>query len=138
MQDEIVARLAGQLGATLIAAEARRSEQAPNPDSIDLYFQGVAWFYRGPIPDYLPQARKFFDRAVAADSGNVDALIGSATTHAVEAEMSLAADPFATFAAAETKLTTALSLAPNHPHGHMWLGTCRYVDQAGRRGHRQT
>ena len=122
MQDEIVARLANQLGAALIAAEARRSEQAPNPDSMDLYFQGVACFYRGPIPDHLAQARKFFDRAVAADPGNVDALIGSAATHAVEAAMSLAADPFATFAAAEAKLTTALSLAPNRSHGHMWLG----------------
>jgi TolB-like protein/class 3 adenylate cyclase len=122
MQDEIVARLAGQLGTALIAAEARRSEQAPNPDSMDLYFQGVACFYRGPIPDHLAQARKFFDRAVAADPGNVDALIGSAATHAVEAAMSLVADPFATFAAAEAKLTTALSLAPNRSHGHMWLG----------------
>jgi tetratricopeptide (TPR) repeat protein len=66
--------------------------------------------------------RANFSIALAADSGNVDALIGSAATHAVEAAMSPAADPFATFAAAETKLTTALSLAPNHPHGHMWLG----------------
>ena len=40
MQDEIVARLAGALNAQLVAAEARRAEQAPNPDSMDLYFQG--------------------------------------------------------------------------------------------------
>ena len=32
MQDEIVARLANQLGTQLIAAEARRSEKAPNPE----------------------------------------------------------------------------------------------------------
>jgi hypothetical protein len=42
MQDEIVARLAGALNARLIAAEARRAEQAPSPDSTDLYFQGLA------------------------------------------------------------------------------------------------
>jgi adenylate cyclase len=36
MQDEIVARLANALDAQLAAAEARRAEQAPNPDSIDL------------------------------------------------------------------------------------------------------
>ena len=42
MQDEIVARLAGALNAELIAAEARRAEQAPNPDPMDLYFQGMA------------------------------------------------------------------------------------------------
>ena len=32
MQDEIVARLANQLGAQLIAAEARRAERAPHPE----------------------------------------------------------------------------------------------------------
>ena len=32
MQDEIVARLASQLGTQLIAAEARRAEQAPHPE----------------------------------------------------------------------------------------------------------
>jgi hypothetical protein len=42
MQDKIVARFARQLGTELIAAEARRAEHAPNPDSMDLYFQGMA------------------------------------------------------------------------------------------------
>ena len=41
MQDEIVARLANQLGAQLIEAEARRAQRAPLPDSMDLYFQGT-------------------------------------------------------------------------------------------------
>ena len=31
MQDEIVARLANALNAQLVAAEARRAEEAPNP-----------------------------------------------------------------------------------------------------------
>ena len=46
-QDEIVARLAGALNAQLVAAEARRAEQATNPDSMDLYFQGLAWLNKG-------------------------------------------------------------------------------------------
>jgi TolB-like protein/class 3 adenylate cyclase len=121
MQDEIVARLASQLRAELTSAEARRAEQAPNPDSMDLCFQGAAWFYKGPTPNNLAQARSFFDRALAADPDNVDALIGSAAAHAVAAT-SLLADPLAAFTAAEAKLTRALSFAPNHPHGHMWLG----------------
>jgi TolB-like protein/class 3 adenylate cyclase len=121
MQDEIVARLASQLRAELTSAEARRAEQAPNPDSMDLCFQGAAWFYKGPTPNNLAQARSFFDRALAADPDNVEALIGSAAAHAVAAS-SLLADPLAAFTAAEAKLTRALSLAPNHPHGHMWLG----------------
>jgi len=36
--------------------------------------------------------------------------------------MSLVADPLVAFAAAEPKLNTALSLAPNDARGHMWLG----------------
>ena len=50
MQDEIVARLANALNAQLVAAEARRAEQAPNPNSMDLYFQGLAWFNKGLDP----------------------------------------------------------------------------------------
>jgi TolB-like protein/class 3 adenylate cyclase/Flp pilus assembly protein TadD len=121
MQDEIVARLANALNAQLAAAEARRAEQAPNPDALDLCFQGSAWLYKGPTPDNLAQARQFFDRALAVDPSSVDALIGSAAAHAVAA-MSLVADPVAAFAAAETKLNTALSLAPNDARGHMSLG----------------
>jgi adenylate cyclase len=53
MQDEIVARLANQLGTELISAEARRGRQAANPDSMDLYFQG-----RYPR-EHGPRARLF-------------------------------------------------------------------------------
>jgi hypothetical protein len=70
MQDEIVARLANQLGAQLIAAEARRAERAPHPDSIDLYYQGLVWFYKGITREYLTRARDFFERAVALDPDN--------------------------------------------------------------------
>src|SRR4029077_15301974 len=44
MQDEIVARLANTLNAQLTAAEARRAENTPHPDAIDLYFLGRARF----------------------------------------------------------------------------------------------
>ena len=40
MQDEIVARLAGAFNAQLAAAEARRAEQAPNPELDGLLFSG--------------------------------------------------------------------------------------------------
>src|ERR1700683_3062919 len=45
MQDEIVARLAGALNVQLVAAEARRAEQGPTPDSMALYFQGGAFLF---------------------------------------------------------------------------------------------
>ncbi len=41
----------GALNAQLVAAEARRAEQAPNPNSMDLYFQGLAWLNKGMTPD---------------------------------------------------------------------------------------
>ena len=68
MQDEIVARLANALNAQLVSAEARRAEQAPNPNSMDLYFQGMVWLNKGLTPDNLAQARRFFDRALSADA----------------------------------------------------------------------
>ena len=122
MQDEIVARLAGALNVQLVAAEARRAEQGPTPDSMDLYFQGVAWFYKGLTPHNMVQARSYFDRALMADADNVDALIGLAGAEAIEGVNSFATDPVASFAAAEAKLTKALSSVPDHAVGHMWLG----------------
>ena len=122
MQDEIVARLAGTLNSQLVAAEARRSEQAPNPDSMDLYFQGLAWYNKGRTPDNLAQARSFFDRALIADPDNVDALIGSAAANADAGSLLFVTDPAAAFAAAQAKLTKALSSVPDHALGHMYLG----------------
>ena len=84
---------------------------------MDLYFQGLAWFNRGATPDNIAQARIFFDRAVAADPDNVDALIGSARADATEGALVLVAAP--AFAAAEAKLTKALSSAPDHALEHL-------------------
>ena len=126
MQDEIVARLAGATNAQLIAAEARRAEQAPNPGSLDLYFQGLVWLNRGQTPDTVAQARSFFDRALTADFDNLDALIGSARADLNAAAMLLVADLIAAFAAAESKLAKALSLVPDHASGNMYLG-CVYI-----------
>jgi TolB-like protein/class 3 adenylate cyclase len=134
MQDEIVARLASALNAQLIAAEARRAEQTPNPDSMDLYFQGLAWFNRGLAPDTVAQARSFFDRALSADPANVDALVGSARADVADGVNSFVADPIAAFAAAEGKLTKALSSVPDHSHGHMWLGLVEIVTRRAAQG----
>src|SRR5499425_3334239 len=67
LQDEIVSRLANSLNAELIAAEARRAECSLHPGAMDLVFQGRAWFNKGMIPDYMAQARGFFERAMALD-----------------------------------------------------------------------
>ena len=122
MQDEIVARLAGALNTQLVTAEARRAEQAPNPDSMDLYFQGLAWFNKGTTPDNVAQARSSFDRALTADPDNVEALIGSARADERAGAFLFLTDPITAFAAAEAKLTKALSSVPDHARAHLYLG----------------
>ena len=133
MQDEIVTRLAGALKTELAAAEARRAELSPNPDSVDLYFQGMAWLNKGIAPRNLTQARGFFDRALSANPVNVDALVGSGCAEAIAGVLSYVPNPFAAFASAEAKLTKALSLVPDHAGGHLWLG---YVEIWTRRAAR--
>jgi TolB-like protein/class 3 adenylate cyclase len=122
MQDEIVGRLANTLSDQLAAVEARRAEQAPNPDSMDLFFQGLSWIHRGRTQHHIAQARGFFDRALAADPENVHALVSSAGAEIADGGNSFVPNPATAFAAAELKLTRALSLSPDHPRGHAFLG----------------
>ena len=89
---------------------------------MDLYFQGLAWFNKGLTPDGLAQARGFFDRAFVADPDNIEALIGSAWADVADGANLSVRDPMAAFAAAEAKLTKALSSIPDHARAHMSLG----------------
>ena len=122
MQDEIVARVGNQLGSQLIAAEARRAEKAPNPNSMDLYFQGMALVNKGVTLELLEKARDFFDRALALDASNVDAMVGLGRVDAIGAAAYLVDDRAAHRAAAEARLTKALSLAPDNAWAHVSLG----------------
>jgi len=122
MQDEIVTRLARQLGTQLISVEARRAERAPNPDSMDLHFQGLASLNRGNTPDYLLQARDYFERALALDPGNIEALVWGAYVDTLKASLYAGDDRAQRLAAAETALATALSQAPEHAWAHLTLG----------------
>jgi TolB-like protein len=120
MQDEIVARLSNQLGTHLIEAEARRAEQAPHPDSTDLYFRGMASANKGLAPENMAQAHGYFERAIALDPGNVDALVGIARVDIYSVIAFLSDDRASRAAAAEAALTKVLLLAPITP----WPNTC--------------
>jgi len=122
MQDEIVARLANALNTQLVTAEARRAERAPAPDSMDLYFQGLAWANKGYSPENIAQARVFSERALAPDPGNVDALILYATTDTLPAIAYYSEDRRAGLLAAEQALARALSIAPEHAVAHLQMG----------------
>jgi TolB-like protein len=122
MQDEIVARLAGALNTQLVAAEARRAERSPLPDSMELYFQGKAHLNTGQTPEIVKQARHFFDRALAHDPGNVEALVSMAFADALLGGPLYTADRAIHLATAEAALTKVLSMVPEHGLAHAWMG----------------
>jgi TolB-like protein/class 3 adenylate cyclase len=122
MQDEIVARVAEALNTQLVAAEARRAERTPQPDSMDLYFQGKACLNKDFTPHHLAQARDFFQRALALDPSNIEALVGTAMVDVRSANNFATDDWAARFATAEAMASKALSLAPEHARAHFALG----------------
>jgi TolB-like protein/class 3 adenylate cyclase len=134
MQDEIVSRLANALNAELIAAEAGRAERSSHPGSMDFYFQGAAWMNKGSSPEYMTQARGYFERAFALDPGNVEALIGIARVDAQRGAYFMADDRAERLAAAEATLTRALSLAPNHPLAHYLTGLVQIFSNRAAQG----
>jgi TolB-like protein/class 3 adenylate cyclase len=122
MQDEVVARLANQLGTELVTAEARRAERAAHPNSMDLYFQGMAVANRGLTPENLSRARGLFERALSLDSGNIEALVGTAFVDAMSGTSFITDERAVRLAAAETALTKVLSLASKHAMAHCLFG----------------
>jgi TolB-like protein len=134
MQDEIVSRLANTLDTQLIAAEARRAERSPNPDAMDLYFQGVARANMGVTPDYMAQARVFFEKTLALDPGSIDALVGIANVDATMAAALLTDDRALRFSAAEATLNKVVSMVPQHAFAHALLGFVQILTNRAAKG----
>ncbi len=122
MQDEIVARLANQLGTELTSAEAHRAERASNPNSMDLYFQGLASLNKGINLENMAQARGYFERALAVDPSNLDALLGVGRVDYSMGGAYLSDDRDARLAAAETTIAKVLSQRPNDALAHEIMG----------------
>jgi TolB-like protein len=134
MQDEIVSRLANTLNAQLIAVEARRAGRSPHPDATDLCFQGAAWLNMGRAPENMAQARGFYERALALEPGNVEALVGTAWANFSIGTNLLPDDRIERLTAAEAAVTKALSLAPNHPLAHRVLGLVKIFTNRAAQG----
>jgi TolB-like protein/class 3 adenylate cyclase/Flp pilus assembly protein TadD len=122
MQDEIISRLANELNAELVFAEAKRAERALNPTALELYFQGMVWIYKGPSHENFAIARDFFDRALKVDPNSVEALLGRARVEAGLGSAFVDENRWKHFAAAEPLLMKALALAPNNATAHAFLG----------------
>jgi TolB-like protein len=122
MQDEIVARLANQLGTELTSAEAQRAERVSNPDSMDLFFQGLAILNKGINVENMARARGYFERALAVDSGNLDALLGVGRVDYGVGGAYLSDDRDARLAAGEAAIAKVLSQRPNDALAHDIMG----------------
>ena len=122
MQDEIVTRIGHTIGRQLVVAEARRAAGALDPDATDLIYQGRASAYNGTAPEYMAQARGFFERALAFDPGSVEALVGLASADLGMGATMLTDHRTALLSAAEANVIKALSLTPDHAVAHLVLG----------------
>ena len=89
-----------------------------HPDAMDLVFQGRSCFNRGLIPDYMTQARRFFEQALALDPENIEAMVGLARVDQNLGASLMTDDRSAQLAAAETIIAKVLSLAPKHASAH--------------------
>lgn len=133
MQDEIGARLANELGTELVSAEARRAARAPDVNSMDLYFQGMASVNRGSAPENLAQARHFFEQALDCDPTNLDAMVGMAFVDTTRAT-SMLIDRMAPLRVVETSLARILAQLPNHAMSHCLMGVVQIFTKRAAQG----
>jgi adenylate cyclase len=83
LQDEVVARLARNLGVAMAKAEAEKGGRSEIPDAVDLTMRGNALALQnvGTDKDKNDAARAFFERALQIDPNDAWALAGSAETY---------------------------------------------------------
>jgi tetratricopeptide (TPR) repeat protein len=86
-----------------------------------------------PLPT-MERARGFFERALALDPGNIEALVGTALVHYRIVNAFMTDDPAPHIAAAETALTKVLSVAPNHAWAHAAFGSTLIHSNRAARG----
>ncbi len=89
---------------------------------MDLYFQGTEWINRGTNRENMDRARGFFERALAVDPNNLDALLGVGRVDYVVGAAFLSDDRPARLASAEATINKVLSLRPNDALAHEIMG----------------
>ena len=94
----------------------------------------MAYLNKGQGPEYVAQAAGFFERALAIQIDNVDALAAKAWLDATAATGLITTDRTARLGVAEAAITKALSLAPNHAFAHATLGLIYTVSNRAAQG----
>ena len=127
----------GRANTELVAAEARRAEQAPTPNSMDLYFQGLAWFFKGQTPDnYVASAQLFRSRACRRSRQCRRAhWIGARGRD--RGRKFLCDRSHGGLRGGGSETDQSLVLGPGPCAWPSVVRTCRHIDQARCRGHRR-
>jgi adenylate cyclase len=120
LQDQVVARLAYNLGLALIKAEAEKGARSKNPDVLDLAMRGRYLLRLGSQQppkeqhESVNEARTLFERALQIDPNDPDALAGSAAVYSNDYQSSWG-DPATDY---ESKIleqaNRAIALAPDY------------------------
>ncbi len=102
---------------------------------MDFYFQGHGLVQQGYYPGQCRRKPEAFSIAhLSPISDNVDALVGSATADVIGGFNIFVTDRMAAFAAAEAKVTKALSAVPDHARGHLCLGLVKILTKRAAEG----
>ena len=116
LQVDIVSRLANSLGVELVKAESLRSmrERPDNPDAADLAMQGWALINQVDDKERFNDGMKLFERALALDPQNVQAMTGLASVLQWRAFDGWSDDWARDFGRAEGLIKRALVLQPEN------------------------
>ncbi len=137
LQDEVVARLAYNLGVALTKAEAEKGGRSKNPDAIDLTMRG--WYlvnssFNQPPAELraaLNEARSLFDRALQIDPNDADALARSALVYFLQSFFGFG-DPGTDYEAKVLgQADRAIALDPNNARAY--LAKAQYFNFSSRR-----
>ena len=120
LQNDITSRIAVALNLELVAAEAARP--STNPDSVEYILRGRAANAKPPTRESKAESIAFYERAVAADPGSIDAQSRLADGLAGRVLDGMSDSPAEDIQRAEALLAPALTASPRNPFLHYIRG----------------
>jgi len=122
LQDEVVARLANALGVELIKAEAARNAGNKNPDATDFVLRAKALGVQAvvsPTKESFDAVLAMYEKALAIDPDEVDALAGESSNYSVGMTFGLRPYDKDLAAKALSQAEKAITLAPDSQSGYL-------------------
>jgi adenylate cyclase len=121
LQDLVVARLANTLGYELVKAEVAKNAGAKNPDAVDLVLRARALgvqAYRNPTKESFDAALAMYEKALAIDPREADALAEASMIHSIGVVFGVRPRDMDLEALALSRAEQAIALAPNSAVGY--------------------